>query len=434
MKRKPGRSQRGSLAVMMAIALPVILGFVGLALDVGNLVLTKTKFRSAVDAALRAGAMKLPDQAAATTAATNFLAANGFPDITPAITFSQDAARNPTNFPEINITATKNVNTDFLGLLSAGFKTIALSVTAEAVNPVSTLQRPFTYLLFSNRDLALNGSQHTQGSIHSNNDVSVRGSQVLGGNVEGATSVTMRGSEHVTGYVQSDILAHIRIIGSEQIDGGLRAGATNIPFPDFTQEIIDATATADKYTSARAPDDDWDGHTFTYHGTTPHGGTIYVEGDVVISGSVNWTGTILAVGGNISITGSGQIQGANQVFLYAVPVAMPVPEGDCCGGGRGGNITIAGSTDFGSSTANCIAYAPGFPTTNNGCCGGGNMCCDKPKGGNISVQGNHDWYGRLVADTITIGGTGNFIGSYVNEFQALPYGVNAGPVKPQIIL
>jgi cytoskeletal protein CcmA (bactofilin family) len=340
--------------------------------------------------------MKLPDQAAAQAAVTNSLTANGFAGLNPNINFNQDAVRNPTGYPEINISATKNVPTDLLGVLSASLKSVTLSVTAEAVSPVQSLQPPFTYLLFANQDLSMNGSQHTQGSIHSNHNVEVKGSQVLGGNVEGATGVKMIGSEHVTGYVQADTLENIKVIGSEKIDGGKKAGATNIAMPDFTQQIIDATEDADKYLSGQPKAPYWDGTNFTFNGTNVHGGTIYVQGNVTINGSCSWTGTILATG-DITISGSSQITGSNQMFLYS----------------KNGNITANGSCSFGNGTSNCIAYAPN---------------------GSITVNGSSDWYGRLIANTLNISGSENFYGTNVNNNLALPYGVSTGSTRPQIIL
>ena len=417
MKKKLGKGQQGSVAVMVAILLPVILGCAGLAIDIGSLVLTKTKLRNAVDSAIHAGALQLPDQAAASSAVTTYLSNNGFSDITPTITYSQDAARNPSNFPEINITAAKSVATDLLGVFSSSLKSVTLTVSAEAVSPVQTLQPPFTYLLFNGsttETLRMNGSSHDNGSIHSNYKVDVNGSSVISGNIEGVKGVSMNGSESVSGYVQADVVGDISIHGSENIGGGLKAGAAVIAMPDFTDEIIAATQAADKHTGD-----------FTFNGSNANGHTVYVKGgDLTINGSCTWTGSLLCEGGNITINGSSQIMGTNQMFLYAVPDIS----------GKGGNITVNGSSAFGSTTAGCIGYAPGI--VSNAAATGGKYApgAAVPGTGTIIVNGSSTWYGRVIGDTITLNGSGNFDGTHVNNAQALPYGVAVGNKRPQIIM
>lgn len=396
LKRHLCKNQQGSIAVVVALLLPIALGCVALAVDMGNLVLNKTQLRNAVDAAIYAGAQALPSgESAASAAATSYLSSNGYSDVTPTITYAKDAVRNPNNYPEINITASKTIPTSLMGIL--GNNNVTLTVTAKAINPINTLQPPFTYLLFSNQNLTMNGSQHAQGSIHSNGETRVNGSQVIGGNVEGYRGITMVGSERVSGYVQADTLEHIRVVGSEVIEGGKKAGATNVAMPDFSVQIVAATATADKYLSGvlKEGNANWDGTTFTFNGSNVTGHTIYVEGNVTINGSISWTGSILATG-HITISGSSQIMGSNQVFVYS----------------KSGNIVANGSCSFGSTSGSCIAYAPL---------------------GNITVNGSSHWYGRIIGNTLTLNGSGNFYGTYVNESLALPYGI-ATNSKPQIIM
>ena len=382
MKEHLGKSQKGSVSVIIALLLPVLLGCVGMALDIGNLVFTKTRLRNAIDAAVCAGAMQLPNQSQAMATATSFLASNGFPAAAPTITFTQDTVKNPNNSPEINISVTQSVPTNFMGIF--GSKSVNLTVAAEAVYS-GGLTPPFTYNLFSVRDLSMNGSEHVQGSIHTDGVLNMNGSEVIGGNVEGLNGINMNGSEHVTGYAQANTLANINIHGSEKIDGGFKAGATNITMPDFSQQIIAATQFADMHTGP-----------YTFNGSDVHGGTIYVTGDLTINGNISWTGSILATG-NITINGSSRIQGSNQIFLYS----------------SGGNITMNGSCSFGTTTASCIAYAP---STDSG-------------KGVIIINGSSTWYGRVIGNLLTINGSGNFDGSNVNNVRSLPYGVGGGHAK-----
>ena len=75
------RNQKGGVAVIVALMLPVLLGFIGLAFDIGNLYCIRTQMQNAVDAAVCGGGLKLPDQGQATTQANLFITNNKF---TPA--------------------------------------------------------------------------------------------------------------------------------------------------------------------------------------------------------------------------------------------------------------------------------------------------------------------------------------------------------------
>ena len=57
MKKYFWKSQEGAAAVIVALILTVLLGFVGLAIDTGNLYVIRTQMQNAVDAAVcrRAG-------------------------------------------------------------------------------------------------------------------------------------------------------------------------------------------------------------------------------------------------------------------------------------------------------------------------------------------------------------------------------------------
>src|SRR6266699_1472724 len=56
------KSERGSVILLVALALAVVTGMVGLAMDVGQMYVTKQKARGAADAAALAGVMDLYNQ------------------------------------------------------------------------------------------------------------------------------------------------------------------------------------------------------------------------------------------------------------------------------------------------------------------------------------------------------------------------------------
>lgn len=119
-----------------AIMLTALLGFCGLAVDVGRMELRQVQLQTAADAAALSAAAELQHanpswQAAASTEAANSAALNNFPMPTVAVqqgaTLGAYAADNST----VQVTLTEPVATIFLGLL--GSATRKATITAKAV-------------------------------------------------------------------------------------------------------------------------------------------------------------------------------------------------------------------------------------------------------------------------------------------------------------
>jgi hypothetical protein len=130
------RAKRGQVIVLVALSVTVLLGFLGLATDVGVLWATKRKAQTAADAAAVAGANATlgSDSAAYSTAATDVAALNGFTNGAngTTITVSQP---DPSGYPSgtyVQVNITKSMSTYFLGVL--GYRTIPITVSALAGN------------------------------------------------------------------------------------------------------------------------------------------------------------------------------------------------------------------------------------------------------------------------------------------------------------
>ena len=79
--RKFSRDTRGTIIIMLALAMPLLVGFLGLAVDVTNWYLSKREAQTAADAAALAGAYQLyhtNDTGIAYTAAHSGAGNNGF--------------------------------------------------------------------------------------------------------------------------------------------------------------------------------------------------------------------------------------------------------------------------------------------------------------------------------------------------------------------
>ena len=370
--KRLGKNEEGSAAVIGIFSLTTLLAFLGLAMDVGNLVYTKTRMQNAVDAGACAGALALTNQTTATTQATTFVQNNGFPNVTPTVTFTQDTTKNPNNYPEINVSMSQNVPTFIMGVL--GISSVQLAAKAEAVQ-ISSSGGPFGYTLFagnSSSPLTINGGNTIGGSIHSNGSLILNGNVSVSGNAEGGTGVTANGQISVGGAISAGNLSEITTNGNVTY-GSENGGASNsITMPNFSS-LVSGIPGIQTITPS--------GGTQTYNNTAP-ATSIFVNGNVILNGSIsNLPGAIVATG-NITVNGSVTLNSGNQVCLYS----------------ENGSITINGNTTFASSADNSIIYAPN---------------------GTIIFNGSDNPYnGKLIAENLTINGAATFNGNYA--FTAVP--------------
>jgi cytoskeletal protein CcmA (bactofilin family) len=335
MIKKLRKNQEGSVAVLVGILLPVLAGFLGMALDVAHLVVVRTQMQNAVDAAVCAGGLQLPNSASATTQANSLITSNGFTSANATFTFTQDAVRNPSNAPEINGTLTHSAPTYFMSVFR--ISSVNLTAYAEGILISGNVGGVFNYAVFSNQEIVLSGTNYIKGNLHTNNDLIFSGTNTITGRAECLTAI---GS------------------GGENI-GTLVQNTTNMSMPDLTSQI-EAIA-AKTYTTSK-----------TFSGTTTLTGDIYVKGSVTISGTVNGTGSILATGG-ITMSGALNISGSNQVCLYSAT----------------GNITTSGTISDG--TGSLILYAPKGGVTYSGTAtiDGGIIANQITGSGTLTVNGGY---------------------------------------------
>ena len=359
------KSQKGSVAILVAVMLPVMIGFLGLALDVANMVVVQTEMQNAVDAAVCAGCLKLTmpiptGQAQAKTEANSILTSNNFSSAKATLTFTQDTVRNPANAPEINCNLTNAVPTYFMQVL--GIPTVNLKAYAEAILE-SKLQNypggPFNYTIFSNTNLTINGTETITGSVHSNGVLNLNGSLTITQKAEGYQGVNKNGSGTV-GSLGANTTSAISQTGNTPE----YAGVQDIAMPNYTAQILATIPSTNHYNTDQ---------TFTGGDINITGG-IYVNGNITINGNITETGPIIATG-NITVSGTSTISGTNQVFLYS----------------SGGQITVNGKDGFGSGTSSVICYAPSA-------------------NGLITLNGSSTINGDVIGNSININGGENIDG------------------------
>ncbi len=130
------RQPRGQVIVLMALSVTVLLGFLGLATDVGVLWATKRKAQTAADAAAVAGvnATMSSEGGSYSTAATDVAALNGFTNGQDNIVVTPSQPT-PVGYPAgtyVQVDLKVPVKTYFLSVV--GYKTINISVSALAGN------------------------------------------------------------------------------------------------------------------------------------------------------------------------------------------------------------------------------------------------------------------------------------------------------------
>ena len=134
LSRAFAEKEAGQALVLFAGGLVLLVALVGLSVDVGMLVYTRTDLQKAADAAALAGAQDLPaNPTAARSAASTYIDANGGSSCASGcITVSTTSASNDT----IAVTATRRVNYTFLKVL--GLSGSDVSATAKVKVAVVT--------------------------------------------------------------------------------------------------------------------------------------------------------------------------------------------------------------------------------------------------------------------------------------------------------
>jgi Flp pilus assembly protein TadG len=120
------QKQSGAIIVLLALSLPLLLAFTGVAIDAGRIYVTKGTLSAAADAAVLAGATELPkDETAATTKAAQYALANG-------------CTKEDTITPEVGdggykltVTLERPLAMSFVSLFNVGSQTISAKAVAQ---------------------------------------------------------------------------------------------------------------------------------------------------------------------------------------------------------------------------------------------------------------------------------------------------------------
>jgi len=162
-------SQKGTVLVLVVVALVAVIGMVGLAIDVGALYATKQKAQAAADAAAQAGVMDLYNGTGkATASATSYAQLNGFNTAADTVTVDYPACAvvgcanvtlsgsDATNL--IRVTVQRTVSTSLMNVLGIASNV----VKAQAIAAIAVAPSPIPIIVIHP---TLSGSFSTNGSV-----------------------------------------------------------------------------------------------------------------------------------------------------------------------------------------------------------------------------------------------------------------------------
>ncbi|KNZ41637.1 TadE/TadG family type IV pilus assembly protein [Acetobacterium bakii] len=364
--KKIKNEESGTIVIIVALAMVVILGFAALVIDVGRVSVEKSQLQNAIDAACLAGAQDLPDTLAAKATAYEYIALNGYQNSDVSVPVFSNSNQT------ISITGSKNVEYTFAKIL--GFDSATIEPFAAATK--EGLGAAFGYTLFSGSPsytLSINGSnQHIKGNAHSNYKFSINGSnQTIIGSSEAVSQFSINGSNiNISKICQG---SSITINGSDiNIGSQIISPASLVAMPDFSEIIKSQAEAAGQYYTVNK----------TFNGSNMTvDDSIYVDGNVTINGS-NFIGKgcILATG-NLTFNGSNLTNATGDAVCFY---------------SKNGNITINGS-----SQGLCgIIYAPNGTITLNG--------------------SNQTVNGRVIGNKVLINGSNTRIIGGTNELLSVP--------------
>ena len=381
-------NQKGSVLIVVALAMVAFMGMAALSVDLGTAYVTKSNLQKAADAASLAGAEMLPDASSARTTAITYAGINGIStsgqtSITNGIQTAEATATTPYNgdSTKVKVVCTRTVNYIFAKVLGINSGTVTVSSVAQ--NTGSSIGGAFDYTLFSGSqtvplsvsgcNLTVNGVSNTNGgSVHTNNAFSLSGSNLnISKALEATTSMTLSGCNANVGTGEAN---SYNISGSNATFGTkIISAAPSVAMPDLSATLMNEASAAGQ---SHSGDGNFTGNNFTISGPT------YYSGKVAISGS-NWSGTgCIIASGNITISGSNLSDSSSDaICVYSI----------------NGNVTFSGSN---INLKNTIVYAPkgqiGF------------------SGSNVTITG------RVIGNTISLGGSNPSITGGTAEFNSLP--------------
>lgn len=129
MRRRQDGRERGSVAVLMGLALAVLVGFAAIGVDVGRMYIVREQIHNAADGAVLAGVQALPgDPQGAVETARLFLARNGLDGSRASVSVD------PANDRKLHVSVSRSVEMTFARVLGIERQEVSGHSAAERLN------------------------------------------------------------------------------------------------------------------------------------------------------------------------------------------------------------------------------------------------------------------------------------------------------------
>lgn len=355
------KKRKGQALVMVALAMPVLIGMAGVGLTVGTVYYSQSKLQNAADAAALAGAKALWIGDPNAPADQASLVTQNDPEAT-----NVKLSVSPTHPNTVLVSAHVSAPGTFASLF--GHPHFSVNVQAAAQYSPGG---PFNYAVFQgdphagDAPLLLNGNSDvvsTNGdpiaNVHSNNNLKLNGHISVDGSCEGNPAVSIGGNSSCSGSV----INH----------------ANQIAMPQWTV----AETTPSGATTVGSPSDPTG---MTVSGNDSVNGNYVVYGNLVINGGSYVSGHFVVINGNIIVNGNAQITGSLVTFGGGIFMAGNVTQSG------GGALALAAFTKSGQ-----VADSATSPAANN-----------PPNAGSIVLNGNVDVHSILYAPDSYVDLNGN---------------------------
>lgn len=423
MKRRASynRGERGFLSIMFALTAVVLIGFTGLAIDVGYMQWEKRRIQAAADAAAMGGLreLELSQTSLIATAGLNDAALNGFTngqnDTTVTLNNPPTSGSYSGDNLAVEAVVTRNVPTFFMRVF--GQTGISISARAVAKTSGTTSQGAIGSCIFALNPTAksafkLDGSQsnmyvYTSCSItdeSNNNDAYTQGSN----------------ADLYVGNAQIGVVGNWTLNGGSNIYSGT-SGSTKYNGPKHVTSPGDPFSKLADPSTAGLTIQSANTVSLTNGASQTFNPGVYCGGISVTNGATaNFNpGFYVLAGGKTLSANGGTITGSAVTFYVTSGNA-----GGCTGGGNPQQVGITGgTTTLSAPTSGTYEGMLIFEDRNCNSCSGANIAGNGSssfdgalyfKNNNLKFAGNNSTNGYmvLVADTIELMGASKFGNNY----------------------
>lgn len=390
------RCERGQAVVLVALLMSTMLLFSGLAVDTGQLMVSRRSMQDAADAGALGGAVTLYQSGTPTQAKTNAATDTTAMGYTDGVGGAAVAVNSPPtqgsfsgNASYVEVIVTQTVRTFFLPSQSVTVRAVAGSTPGGSGPAI----------------LALNKTASPAIDTQGNGNIST-----TGGDIYADSSGSPAMSNGGNGRISAGSPYNIKMVGTYSSGGFSPTPQTGKPvladpFSGFTKPTC-PVGTSNCTTGFQS-----------CCGTTINPG---VYSSITLSGNSNVTmnaGTYIIEGGGVTLSGNGDLSGTG-VFIFITTTTYPSAGTTCQGLSLTGNGNLTVTAPTSGTYKGMVIYQDASCSATMDLSGNGNGTATTgtiyAPTAQVSLHGNGNLTlnSELIADTIDLGGNGDLTVNY----------------------